>query len=48
MSVVEAMVPVVANPTYSFVYEKTFNTNFPGAVFLVTAGIMGICISAFV
>ena len=48
MSVVEAIVPIVANPTYSIVYEHTFDTEyFSGAVFLVTLGCMIICILAF-
>ena len=48
MSVVEAIVPIVANPTYSIVYEHTFDTEyFAGAVFLVTLGCMIICILAF-
>ena len=48
MSVVEAIVPIVANPTYSIVYENTFDTEyFAGAVFLVTLGCMIICILAF-
>ena len=48
MSVVEAIVPIVANPTYSIVYEHTFDMEyFSGAVFLVTLGCMIICILAF-
>merc|ERR1712110_428833 len=39
MSVVEAIVPVAANPTYSKVYQETFGSEYPGAVFLVT----GVC-----
>ena len=47
MSVVEAIVPVVANPTYSKVYQETFGSEFPGAVFLVTGVCMIVCIIAF-
>ena len=47
MSVVEAIVPVAANPTYSKVYQETFGSKYPGAVFLVTGVCMIICIIAF-
>ena len=47
MSVVEALVPVLANPAYNQVYQHTLDSEFPGTVFLVTAGCMVICIIAF-
>ena len=47
MSVVEALVPVLANPAYNQVYQYTLDSEFPGTVFLVTAGCMVICIIAF-
>ena len=47
MSVVEALVPVLASPAYNQVYQHTLDSEFPGTVFLVTAGCMVICIVAF-
>lgn len=46
-AVIEALVPTIANPLYSLVYEKTFDTDFPGAAFLLTVAVMIVCIVAF-